>query len=70
MVYAVYMEHYHYLGINSVFGNIVTLGLAQSDEYFRTHKIVYVSDNWDICNQLCQEIDLIVLARAHNVKNQ
>jgi len=62
-VYAVYLEDTSSLGMYYTFGNIISLHDAQTDKYYKTRKIVFISDNWKICNELCQEIGDIENAR-------
>lgn len=62
-VFAVYLDNSSYLGMYYAFGNIISLNDAQTDEYFKTRKIVFISENWASCNELCQEIGDIENAR-------
>ena len=67
IVFAVYLDNSSSLGMNYAFGNVIYLSDAQTDEYFRTRKIIFISENWASCNELCQEIGDLEQARFNRI---
>ena len=67
VVFAVYLDNSSSLGMNYAFGNVIFLVDAQNDEYFRTRKIIFISDNWEICNELCVKISDLEQARFNRI---
>ena len=66
-VYAVYLDNSSSLGMNYAFGNVIYLHEAQNDEFFKTRKIIFISENWETCNELCVKIGDLEQARFNRI---
>jgi len=67
IVYAVYLDNSSSLGMNYAFGNVIFLHDAQTDEYFKTRKIIFISESLSVCNELCEKIGDLEQARFNRI---
>ena len=66
-IYAVYTDDVSSLGMFYRYGNIISLHDAQNDAYYRTRKIVFISESWEVCNTLCVKISELENARFNRI---